>query len=396
MPAERKGKYQPWSHEEFMADIHVRRMSPTALKTYMMLLHEAFVGKTRPDLPDDEKALELMAYCNDHEEWLSVRAVVLGMFEKDRIDGVPVLFQKRLRDDWTHLQEIRESKADAGRASAKARRKLAEAKQKPTDVNTCSTLVNKEVKEVSKESKEKEEREEPSDPDSENPFGQEDMNLKNFKTEMAVVAARHRQKATAFDNVWDELMILTRAHSSQGVINDFEDFLSENEGAEFAKGALVAYQYKAADRLLGEAPALAEVKSPALTDLNRELTYLSGGVISFIDKQKIKLVELLREWTREEIITVFKEWLADQDLTDAKNLQYLPGKFVQTADSRCYSLRRARQEKVAEAEARQKAVERLQEAANAEREEAERKRQEEAQQFDPLADLLLTEKGSSE
>ena len=50
-----KGIYQPWCHEEFMADRRVRRMSPTAVKTYMMLLHEAYVCSTRPYLPDDEE-----------------------------------------------------------------------------------------------------------------------------------------------------------------------------------------------------------------------------------------------------------------------------------------------------------------------------------------------------
>jgi DNA-binding protein H-NS len=38
--------------------------------------------------------------------------------------------------------------------------------------------------------------------------------------------------------------------------------------------------------------------------------------------------------------------------------------------------------------ARQKAVERLQEAANAESQEAERKRKEEEAQFNPIADLM--------
>ena len=214
------------------------------------------------------------------------------------------------------------------------------------------------------------------------------MNLKNFKTEMAAKGVKYGFKVTGYPQAWEDLLILTKAHSSNAVINDFEDYLSENRGVEFPKGVLSKYQYVAADRLLGEAPALAEVKSPALTNLNREMTHLSGGVIAFIDKQKVTLAELLRDWTEEEVLAVFKEWLADQDLTDAKNVQYLPGKFVQTADSRCYSLRRSREEKVSEGLARSKAVERLQEAANAERQEADRKRQEESEVYDPLADLL--------
>lgn len=213
------------------------------------------------------------------------------------------------------------------------------------------------------------------------------MNLKNFKTEMAAAGAKRGFKVNGYQQTWEDLIILTKAHSSQAVINDFDAFLSENRGAEF-NNVLTKYLYVAADRLLGEAPALAEVKSPALTNLNREMTHLSGGVIAFIDKQKVTLAELLRDWTEEEVLAVFKEWLADQDLTDAKNVQYLPGKFVQTADSRCYSLRRSREEKVSEGLARSKAVERLQEAANAERQEADRKRKAESEEFDPLVDIL--------
>ena len=234
----------------------------------------------------------------------------------------------------------------------------------------------------------------PDSDNSENPLnGQEDkeMNLKNFKTEMAAAGAKRGFKVNGYQQTWEDLIILTKAHSSQAVINDFDAFLSENRGVEFPKGVLSKYQYVAADRLLGEAPALAEVKSPALTNLNREMTHLSGGVIAFIDKQKVTLAELLRDWTEEEVLAVFKEWLADQDLTDAKNVQYLPGKFVQTADSRCYSLRRKREEKVSEGLARERAVERLQEAANAEQQEADKKRQAESEQFDPLADLLGAE-----
>lgn len=126
-----------------MADIRVRRMSTTALKTYMMLLHEAFVCETRPNLPDDEEKIELMAYCSDHEEWLSVRESVLSMFSRELVEGTPVLSRKRLQDDWTNLQAIRRGKS-AGAADAAHRKwksqessktrseRLAEARKKAT------------------------------------------------------------------------------------------------------------------------------------------------------------------------------------------------------------------------------------------------------------------------
>ena len=63
-------------------------MTPTAVKTYMMLLHEAYLCSTRPYLPDDDEELSLMAYCESSEEWASVRGSVLGMFESKVVDGV--------------------------------------------------------------------------------------------------------------------------------------------------------------------------------------------------------------------------------------------------------------------------------------------------------------------
>ncbi len=104
-----------------MADRKVRRMSPTAVKTYMMLLHEAFVCETRPNLPDDDRELESMAFCETQEEWMAIKDEVLSMFEKSIVDGVKVLTRKRLVDDWNHLQEIREKRAEAGKEGAEAR-----------------------------------------------------------------------------------------------------------------------------------------------------------------------------------------------------------------------------------------------------------------------------------
>jgi uncharacterized protein YdaU (DUF1376 family) len=341
---------------------------------YKSLLQEAFVCSSRPRLPDDDDELWIMADCDNIEQWRENKQVIVRMFDRTQEDGVPLLTHKKLEEDWDRLQERRDARAEAGRKGGLAK----SSKAKQTVANPAKRSEVREVREV-REDKGSEDKEF-SNPDSENPLnGQEDqMNLKNFKTEMVAKGAKYGFKVSGYQQTWEDLIILTKAHSSQAVINDFAAFLSENRGAEF-NNVLTKYLYVAADRLLGEAPALAEVKSPALTNLNRELTYLSGGIISFIDKQKIKLAELLRGWTEEEVLAVFKEWLAEQDLNDPKNVQYLPGKFVQIADSRCYALRRSRAEKVAEGLARERAVERLQEAANAERQEAEKKRQAEAE-----------------
>jgi hypothetical protein len=124
------------------------------------------------------------------------------------------------------------------------------------------------------------------------------------------------------------------------------------------------------------------------TALARELSHLSNGEITFADKQRIRLAELLKEFTAEEIKSEFKPWLDKQDLLDPKNVSFLPGQFVQVVDGLAYSARKRRQEAEANQIARTAAVLRMQAEAEAERQEAERNRQAKSNCFDPLGDLL--------
>jgi uncharacterized protein YdaU (DUF1376 family) len=368
-----KGKYQPWYHEAFMADRRVRVMSPLAVKTYMMLLHEAFVCSTRPNLPDDEEELRLLAYCNSPEEWDSIREVVLGMFSREVVDGQKVLTNKRLTKDWEHLQEIREARSEAGKASA--------AKRKATNVEQMLTNEHKEVsKEVSKEEKEVSET---ADFSLENDGQGEVMNLKTFKAEMTSVGVRKGVKVKGYDNTWDELKILAIAHGYQTVINDFEEFLTENYGNEFPKGFLQAYAWVAADRLVSDSPLQASAKDPEVVSLARELTYASKGLVAFQDKQRARLGEVLKEFSAAEILSVFAAWFADQDTSDPKNVSFLAGKFVQIADSLCYTARRQKQEAEEARILRDRTAARLQAEAEQER-LVSAQQQKLMEDFDPL------------
>ncbi len=371
--SDQKGKYQPWYHEAFMADRRVRVMAPLAVKTYMMLLHEAFVCSTRPNLPDDEEELRLLAYCNSPEEWDSIRNVVLGMFSKEVVNGQKVLTNKRLTKDWEHLQEIREARSEAGKASA--------AKRKATNVEQ---MLANEHKEVSKEVSEEKEVVQNADSLSLEDDGQgDDMNLKTFKAEMASVGARQGVAVKGYDNIWDDLKILAVAHGYQTVVNDFEEYLSENSGNEYPKGALQSYSWAAADRLRSDSPLQASAKDPEVVSLARELTYASGGEIAFQDKQRIRLAEVLKEFSDEEIKSVFVTWIGNQDMSDPKNVSYLAGKFVQIADSLCYTARRQKQESEKSKVLRDQTAIRLQEQAEQER--LAKAQQEKLVDFDPLA-----------
>ena len=364
-----KGIYQPWCHEEFMADRRVRRMSPTAVKTYMMLLHEAYVCSTRPYLPDDEEELRLMAYCESDEEWLSVREVVLGMFESKIVDGIKVLSNKRLERDWEKLQEIREAKSEGGKKGAAKRWHR---------LPIADPLVSmaSDSKEVKEESNESETNEEIDDEDS-------DMRIKK---ELQAVCGGFGVKAGGYQSTWEDLQTLAIVHSVGAVARDFTNYLEEYRGDDFPNGAVSKYLQVASDRLGSDRiGAVASAKDPEVVSLVRELTYASEGKIAFLDKQRVRLAEVLKEFPAAEIKAVFAAWIAEQDLLDSKNVQFLAGKFVQIVDSLCYSARRRKQEADDAKAARDVTAERLQKEAAEERRLADQKKQEETEVFDPLA-----------
>jgi len=130
----------------------------------------------------------------------------------------------------------------------------------------------------------------------------------------------------------------------------------------------------------GEASGL-EAK-PDGTSLARELTFVSGGQINFQDKHRTGLAAHLKEFTAGEVTSAFKSWLDNQDLSDPKNVSFLPGQFVQVADGLAYSARKRRQEAAADRLVRDAAVIRMSKEAEAERQEAAKKREEE--DIDPL------------
>lgn len=218
----------------------------------------------------------------------------------------------------------------------------------------------------------------------ENFLGESDMKVEK---EIKAVCAGFGVKPGGYKNTWDDMSVLAVAHSVGAVVRDFTEWMEENQGDDFRNGPVASYLHVAHDRLASETPAVASAKDPEVVNLVRELSYVSGGQITFLDKQKIRLAEVLKEFKAEEITTVFKTWLGDQDLNDPKTLQYGPGKFVQMADSMCYALRRGRVEKLASDKARELAAKKLQEDAEVDRQARERI-QSELEDFDPLADLV--------
>lgn len=359
-----KGKYQPWYHESFMSDPRVRRMSPLAAKTYMLLLHEAFVCSTRPNLPDDEDELEMLGWCSS-EEWQLVREPILKMFSREEVDGRPVLTNKRLTKDWEHLQEIREARSEAGKAGAEKRWG---SKSKPEIANDTESMAknSKEVsKYVSNKSKVSEEEE-------------TDMKLRD---ELTKIATFHGAKAGGYKTTWDEIKSLGIAHGTGAVATDFSAYMEEYHGDDFPSGAVVSYLRTAAERLVaGSEPSTLASKDPSVVNLIRELTYLSGDKVTFQGRHKVQLSELLRSWSSEELVSVFKTFLSDKDLEDPYVLKYITGNFLDAADGLSYSAKKRKQESEQTKLLRDSTARRLQEEA-----EAERANKPVEPDFDPLA-----------
>lgn len=152
-----KPLYQPWSEEAFWGDNNVRRMTQLQRWMYRTLLQAAFFGDLRPNLPDDDDELWLMADCLDKDQWLQNSAQIRKMFTSKILDDgiTKVLFRNRLEADWDRLVEKRQQLAENGRKGGEAKA-LANAKQMPSNGVANSGQVSKEVSKKEREEKEEE------------------------------------------------------------------------------------------------------------------------------------------------------------------------------------------------------------------------------------------------
>lgn len=144
----RKPLYQPWNEEAFRADLRVGAMSPTQRWMYRTLLQGAFFHSTRPNLPDDDAQLWLLAGCESLKQWERNRDVVRAMFIPIEVAGVRLLSQKRLLADWHRIEEKREALAEAGRKGGRANAKHEQSKCLPGASNREANAKQEKLKEV--------------------------------------------------------------------------------------------------------------------------------------------------------------------------------------------------------------------------------------------------------
>lgn len=213
----------------------------------------------------------------------------------------------------------------------------------------------------------------------------EDTDMK-LKKEIQVVCMRYGANAGGFNETWEQMSALEQAHSRGAVVRSFTEFLDENQGDDFPRGAVSAYLRGAARRLSsGTSSASVAAKDPQVKALEAELIYLSDDRVTFQAGHKIVLEELLREHSPEEVISAFKTFIENKDLNDPKVLNFAAKNFVDAANGLILSARRRNQERDRDSAARESAKLRLQEEAEAERAAAEVAKQAEEALFDPLA-----------
>lgn len=122
MSADFKPKFVPWYEDDFQADRAVKRWTSVQRALYRNLLMESYYNDLRPNLPNDDSQLWLLADAESLQQWLDNKEPILVKFYEDvDSDGVSILWNKRVRQEWGEMQERLEQRRNAGAASAKAR-----------------------------------------------------------------------------------------------------------------------------------------------------------------------------------------------------------------------------------------------------------------------------------
>ncbi|HXN20411.1 MAG TPA: hypothetical protein VN875_18890 [Candidatus Binatus sp.] len=101
-----KALFQKWAERDFRAD--TTHMHWQARSFYRSLLQAAFFVSTRPDLPDDDDELCRILGGVPDDVWAEHNSEVRKMFQHGDVNGIKVLWQSRLRKDWTAIESYRE------------------------------------------------------------------------------------------------------------------------------------------------------------------------------------------------------------------------------------------------------------------------------------------------
>jgi uncharacterized protein YdaU (DUF1376 family) len=372
-----KAMYQPWDQEQFNADIRVRKMTSMQRWVYKTLLQEAFVCSCRPDLPDDDEVLWMLADCEDLEDWLVYKPAVIKMFEKEEVDGKKILFHRRLRKDWDRLLAKREAKSEGGRKAAEAKRSKKEqpvsttqqnvAERSTTEENSVISTKGSEVSEVSEVKRSEEKEEIPAEPIFEE---DEDTDMNPVRE-----IPRISQRILGIEpRVWPSettrLKELTALHGGTAVTNKFQEWAEDHVGEV---GKPVQEFLLVASAMLTDTftPAV----SKAATGIVRELAYLSGGKVAFDERQKAKIGKALTEFQEMDVVAAFRNFI--EGLKTDQDWAFAAKNFSEKADQLAFTAEKERTKRASDQVATDHAREILE--AEAEKERLARKARREAE-----------------
>lgn len=296
-----KPNYQPWREVEFAADPDVTAMTSIQRWMYRTLLQKAWVCDQKPNLPTDDEKLRKYAMCDSKELWLQNKAEVLAMFREVNVNGEVQLARKRLELDWGNWESkclVNSERASrAGLASAAKRAAYAGGNDGVLD-------------EIRKMYTNETERE------------PEPKLLKYQKDKLKELIRQHGGPAIVDTfYVWIDQQVADKIEH----VRPIGDFLKEAEGYL----ATSAPQ----ESPTGQPDATAGHPTASLDQLLTDLTLAGDGQVHFGEtRHKAVLIGLLRlGYDPEEILQQFKQFYANIDGTDKRELKWAADKFCKNA-----------------------------------------------------------------
>ena len=320
-----KPLYQPWSEEEFQADVHVRAMNYIQRWIYASLLRSAFICSTRPLLPNDDQILSVLSGCKNIKQWMENKNIILKMFT---VTPDNLLENKRVLRDWNRIMEVREKMSEMGRKSAAVQRTFNARSTYPPDTFG-------EVSEVSKLSEVSEVSEVNS---AEKNSTEEENNMASIRRRLQVEALNYfniNEKIPMGSQSDIDIKNLSASYGGENLIQAFIDWSLAVKNNPSVRYPISEFLRRAPQILKGE---IMLKPSQELQDLLDKIGEVAGNDVVFNDAQRLTLKNLLEKFTPELILISFREFYGE--LTDFSK-KFAAKDWTETCDQRCRNNQRA-------------------------------------------------------
>ena len=314
-----KPLYQPWSEEAFRSSIYVQSMTHIQKWMYRSLLQASFCEATRPYIPNDDNMLWRLAGCENKVEWDKHKTPILERFEEVNVDGVALLKNDRVYQDWLKVEQYYSDRSVSGRKSAEKRWGNGSViGALPAVITSC----NKEVKEVNIKKLSKEQYPE---------------------TKIATIWEEQTGQVLAEPKAdfKSKLRELVKMYGEEQVLSQFEIWANLNAGGGFKRPVSAFIK-----QFSGTASATRNLfKSFEINDLAVELSLCSGGDVTFNRLNLNGLASLLAEFSQDEIIQAFKKFYLEY----TGDWQWAAKDFVEKASQLTLVARKQKAEQIRKA-----------------------------------------------